>query len=97
MISALQRGSNVLQSISKIMLIPVDRYNQFQKKMKSPMFFERFDNDNWNIILFDVLYQTWSKNGKKTDIEELFNKPTTLRKSKKIKEKKQLTLFEDDK
>ena len=61
------------------------------------MFFERYNSDNWNIILFDVLYQAWSKNGRRTDIEVLFNQPTTLKKSKKIKEKKQLTLFEDDK
>ena len=96
MISALHRGSNVLQSVSKIMLIPIDRFKQFQNKMKSPMFFERFNNDNWKIIIFDVLYKAWFVNGKRTDIEELFNKPTTLKQSKKDKEKKQLTLFEDD-
>ena len=95
MISALQRGSNVLQSVSKIMLIPFDRYNQFQKKMKSPMFCERFNNDNWNIILFDVLYQSWSENRKKTDIEDLFNKPTTLKKNKKNKEQDQLVVFDN--
>jgi len=90
MISALQRGSNVHQSIKKIMLIPVDREQQFRNKMKSPMFFERYNSDNWNIILFDVLYQAWTKNGKKTDIEELFNKPSTLKKSKKNKDKDQI-------
>ena len=96
MISALHRGSNVLQSVPKIMLIPIDRFKQFQNKMKSPMFFERFNNDNWKIILFDVLYQAWFINGKRIDIEELFNKPTTFKQSKKDKGKKQLTLFEDD-
>lgn len=75
------------------MIIPVDRENQFHKKMKSPMFYDRFKNDSWNIIFFDVLYKYWFKMRKKINIEELFNKQSTLKKEKNVKDNHQKILF----
>lgn len=92
MTSALQRGSNVEQSVDKIMLYPVDRQNQFNQKMKSPLFSERFDSDNWKIILFDVLYSKWNKTKRDTDIRKLFSEPTTIKAKKKGNEN-QLQIF----
>ncbi|KAB2878590.1 hypothetical protein F9K33_12400 [bacterium] len=92
MTSALQRGSNVEQSVTKVMLYPVDRQNQFNQKMKSPLFGERFKSDNWKIILFDVLYANWSKNKRNIDITKLFSEPTTI-KAKKNVDEDQILLF----
>ena len=93
MTSALNRGSNIPQSVKKVMLIPVDRENQFHKKMKSPMFNENFKNGNWSIILFDVLYHHWYKDKKNINIEELFNLPTTINTKKNKKRDHQLNLY----
>lgn len=49
--------------------------------MKSPLFSERFESDNWSIIFFDVLYNNWDNNKTKIQIDELFNKPTTISKT----------------
>ncbi|MCL5990778.1 MAG: DNA adenine methylase [Bacteroidetes bacterium] len=79
MTSALQRGSNIDKFVNKVMLIPVDRKKQLYRKMKSPMFSERFEHDNWSIIYFDVLYSYWNKNKAKLYINDLFNQPSTLK------------------
>jgi DNA modification methylase len=78
MTSALERGSNVEPSVKKVMLFPNDREIQYKRKMKSPMFKERYINDNWNFILFDSLLSTRFPNKKKkVNIEkELFNVST---------------------
>lgn len=49
--------------------------------MKSPLFSERFESDNWSIIFFDVLYNNWDNNKTNIQIDELFNKPTTISKT----------------
>jgi DNA modification methylase len=92
MTDALQRGSNLDKSVKKIMLFPVDREGQFQRKLKSPMFSEWFIGDNWSIVLFDVLYEAWNKSKKRTDIEELLNKSTATQ-GNKAKARGQLGLF----
>jgi len=92
MTSALQRGSNIESNVCKVMLFPVDRLNQFNQKMKSPLFNERFKEDNWNTILFDVLYSDWNINKRDVDIVKLFSLPTTIR-SKKKEDDDQYTLF----
>lgn len=92
MTSALQRGSNLEKSIKKVMLLPAERMNQLARKMKSPMFSERYEDDNWSIILFDVLYNQWNKDKTKTKIDNLFGQPTTIKKTK-TKDENQLNLF----
>jgi len=77
MTSALERGSNVEPSVKKVMLFPNDREMQYKRKMKSPMFKERYISDNWNFILFNSLLSTrFPTKKKKVTIEELFNVST---------------------
>jgi len=77
MTSALERGSNVEPSVKKVMLFPNDREMQYKRKMKSPMFEERYISDSWNFILFNSLLSTRFPNKKKNiNIEELFNHST---------------------
>ncbi|MDI6766425.1 MAG: DNA methyltransferase [Bacteroidota bacterium] len=95
MTDALQRCSNLEKTVSKVMLFPVDRENQFKQKLKSPMFYERFQGDNWSVVLFDVLYESWNKDKKRTCINDILNKPTTIQKQIE-KKKNQLTLFQSN-
>lgn len=78
MTSALQRGSNVDNKVSKFLVIPEDREKQFEQKLKSPMFAERFKSDNWKVLFFNTLKQKFSGSGKKKlsdiDISSLVNK-----------------------
>ncbi len=92
MTSALQRGSNIAQSAKKVMLLPVDRLGQLSRKMKSPMFFESYEQDNWNIIFFDVLYNHWDTARAKIKIDDLFGKPSSIKK-KREENGNQLNLF----
>ena len=55
MTSALVRGSNLPQDVPKYLVIPEERVEQFQRKMKSPMFSERFEVDQWRMLYFDML------------------------------------------
>jgi 16S rRNA G966 N2-methylase RsmD len=55
MTSALVRGSNLPPEIPKYLVIPEEREEQFQHKMKSPMFAERFAVDQWEILFFDTI------------------------------------------
>jgi 16S rRNA G966 N2-methylase RsmD len=78
MTSALLRGSNIAQSVPKIMLFPEARLKQFEKKMKTPMFLERYTKDNWNFIVFDNLYHEWNNMRTNINISEIagvVNKP----------------------
>lgn len=96
MTSALQRGSNVEKEVKKIMLFPADRENQFNQKLKSPMFNERFVSDNWSYLIFDELYNSWYKKKRELNIEDLFNKPYsgTGKKYDKKQDRQQMSLFE---
>jgi len=55
MTSALVRGSNLLPETPKYLVIPEEREEQFTRKMKSPMFAERFATDRWQVLFFDTL------------------------------------------
>ena len=73
MTSALMRGSNVDQTVDKFMVIPEEREPQFRNKMTSPLFKEHFENENWKLIYFDKLRQTYSQEKNKTDVYGLIN------------------------
>ena len=68
MTSGLQRGSNVDANVDKFMVIPFDRLKQFNQKLKSPMFSERFIKDNWKIIFFEILIEEYNKTKNKTKV-----------------------------
>lgn len=74
MTSGLVRGSNLSSDIPKYLVIPEEREEQLQRKMKSPMFSERFELDQWHILYFDSLRSNYPKlkNGTIT-VEQLIN------------------------
>jgi 16S rRNA G966 N2-methylase RsmD len=61
MTSGLVRGSNLSLDVPKYMVIPQEREEQLQRKMKSPMFAERFELDQWQILYFDVIRSNYPK------------------------------------
>jgi hypothetical protein len=61
MTSGLVRGSNLSLDVPKYMIIPQEREEQLQRKMKSPMFAERFELDQWQILYFDVIRSNYPK------------------------------------
>jgi len=95
MTSALERGSNVDKDVKKVMLFPVEREPQFRRKLKSPLFSERYASDNWSYLLFDVLLNNWQK-AKEKGIEPFLNNPTSITSSSQLKRasSKQMNLFD---
>jgi DNA modification methylase len=91
MTSALQRGSNVDAQVPKIMLFPLDRYHQFERKMKNPLFYERFKYDNWNFLLFEELIRSWNKPWNIKQLDEILN-TVPKQNSKKTVDENQLTI-----
>ncbi len=71
MTSGLQRGSNLPASVPKTMVIPEAREKDFQRKMKSPLFNEHFNKDNWTLAYFDALRNAFTKTKAKTALEAL--------------------------
>lgn len=61
MTSGLVRGSNLPANVPKYLVIPEEREDQFNRKMKSPMFAERFEIDKWKILYFDALRINYKK------------------------------------
>jgi 16S rRNA G966 N2-methylase RsmD len=74
MTSGLQRGSNLPQDVPKTMVIPDEREQDFHRKMKSPLFSERFEKDQWSLAFFNVLRDAYSKSKGKTALESLFGR-----------------------
>lgn len=74
MTSGLQRGSNLPATVPKTMVIPEEREKDFERKMKSPLFNERFQKDNWTLAYFNALREAFTKSKARTDLESLFNK-----------------------
>lgn len=82
MTSALLRGSNIDSDVQKYLVIPEEREEQFKRKKKSPMFVERFEKDNWNLLYFDTIRHQYKKlKSKKVNLNSIVNKkgPTKLR------------------
>jgi 16S rRNA G966 N2-methylase RsmD len=83
MTSALVRGSNLSADIPKYLVIPEERDEQLARKMKSPMFAERFEVDSWKTLFFDTLRTNRKhlKSGSKTigDLTNQKSKPTLVR------------------
>jgi 16S rRNA G966 N2-methylase RsmD len=74
MTSGLQRGSNLPAEIPKTMVIPEERENDFERKMKSPLFSKHFAKDNWTLAYFNALREAFTKTKSKTDLESLLGK-----------------------
>jgi len=78
MTSGLQRGSNLPVTVPKTMVIPEEREDDFGRKMKSPLFSEYFQKDNWTLAYFNALREAFTKSKAKTDLESLFGKKKTV-------------------
>lgn len=74
MTSGLQRGSNVECSVPKYLVIPEEREAQFVQKLKSPMFYERFRDDNWKTLYFGTLREELSRRKKDFDLNKLIDR-----------------------
>jgi 16S rRNA G966 N2-methylase RsmD len=74
MTSGLQRGSNLPASVPKTMIIPEEREDDYQRKMKSPLFSEHFAKDNWTLAYFNALREAFTKTKAKMDLESLLGK-----------------------
>lgn len=71
---SLNRGSNIDSEVPKFLLIPQERERQLLRKMRSPMFANRFKDDNWKVIFFEALRAEYGKKKGKTDILKLVDK-----------------------
>jgi len=78
MTSGLQRGSNLPASVPKTMAIPEEREKDFGRKMKSPLFREYFEKDNWTLVYFNTLREAFTKTKTKTSLESLFGKKKSV-------------------
>lgn len=97
MTSGLLRGSNLDKTIPKYLVVPEEREEQFKRKRKSPMFEERFQDDNWNLLFFDALKIAYKKlKGKEITLESIINKqgPKSLREAIKAKKIEKKGLFD---
>lgn len=78
MTSGLVRGSNLPRKVPKYLVIPEEREDQLKRKMKSPMFADHFNLDNWKVLFFDTLRTNYKKLKSQTvTLEELVNKKIT--------------------
>ena len=94
MISGLVRGSNIDSKVFKYLVIPEEREEQFKRKQNSPMFAERFEEDNWNLLFFDSIRHLYKKlKSTQITLNSIINKkgPAAMRPDKKNSE--QMNLF----
>jgi hypothetical protein len=94
MTSGLVRGSNIDSTVPKYLVIPEEREEQFKRKQKSPMFAERFEKDNWNLLFFDAIRHLYKKlKSREIELDSIINKkgPVAMRPDKK--NNKQMNLF----
>jgi len=83
MTESLNRGSNIDSEVSKFLVIPQERERQLLRKMRSPMFANRFKDDNWKVIYFEALRAEYSKKKGKTDITKLVDRKVKKKIDKK--------------
>ena len=94
MTSGLLRGSNIDSEVPKYLVIPEEREEQFNQKKKSPMFSERFEKDNWNLLFFDAIRHWYKKlKSEDLDLKSLINKKGPMATRPDIKKNEQLNLF----
>jgi 16S rRNA G966 N2-methylase RsmD len=77
MTSGLQRGSNLLHGIRKVMVMPEERKIDFDRKMQSPLFSQAFSTQNWNLLFFDKFREAYSAQTTNVSIEDLFGALST--------------------
>ncbi|MBM3283777.1 hypothetical protein FJY90_06065 [Candidatus Gottesmanbacteria bacterium] len=94
MTSALVRGSNIDSEVPKYLVIPEEREEQFKRKQKSPMFAERFEKDNWNLLYFDSIRNLYKKlKSKEVRLDSIINKKGPSKMLPVTKNSEQMNLF----
>ena len=73
MTSGLLRGSNLPAETPKVMVLPEERENDFQRKMQSPLFAEHFAGDSWRRIYFSALRNAYAKSRDATSLDGLYD------------------------
>ncbi len=95
MTGALNRGSNVAPQVPKYLVIPEEREEQLKRKQKSPMFSERFKNDNWNLLFFDAVRNSYKKlKSHKIELKSIINKQGPIALRPKGPENRQTNMFQ---
>lgn len=95
MTEALKRGSNVDADVPKFLVIPEEREDRLLRKLRSPLFGDRFQQDTWQCLFAEALDSAFQKQRGKVDIKALVDKKVT-RASSKVSARKQLSLFGGD-
>jgi len=96
MTESLKRGSNIDSSVPKYLVIPQEREDQFLRKLRSPLFGERFQQDSWKPLFAEALDQAFQKHRDKVDLATLIDKKVAKALAKRSKNESQVALpFED--
>lgn len=96
MTEALKRGSNVDPGVSKYLVVPQDREDQLLRKLRSPLFGERYQEDSWRCVFFEALEKAYQKEKGKLDITALVAKKVETASTKRSKNPDQFSLFATD-
>ena len=76
--SALERGSHIEEAIGRYILLPDERHALLERKLKMPMFSERFRKDGWKIIYYDYFKLKYSDlKNKKLSLSSLESLPVS--------------------
>jgi len=94
MTEALKRGSNIDPLVPKYLVIPQEREDQLLRKLRSPLFGDRFQQDSWKCIFFEALDEAFQKKRGRVDITELIAKKVAKTSTKRSgNNPDQLSLF----
>ncbi len=99
MTSALQRGSNLPAGAPKTMVIPEERERDFERKMKSPLFSQHFEEANWTLLFFDAFRRAFTKGKANTPFESLLGRkenPAPNRTNGELRESQGYLRFNSD-
>ncbi|MEK7379345.1 MAG: hypothetical protein AABZ71_10580, partial [Candidatus Binatota bacterium] len=78
-------------SVPKYLVIPQEREDQLLRKLRSPLFGERFEKDSWQRLYFETLERAYQKEKGNLDVTALVAKKVS-----KASRKTQLSLFASD-
>ncbi|MDI6807820.1 MAG: DNA methyltransferase [Candidatus Eisenbacteria bacterium] len=92
MTEALKRGSNVDSSVPKYLVTPFERRNQLARKLRSPLFGERYLADSWKPVFFENLEQGYQKHRGKLDVDAIVATSLDRPMAGQVKDRSQLKL-----
>lgn len=96
MTEALKRGSNIESSVPKYLVISQEREDQLLRKIRSPLFGERFQKDSWKCLFFEALERAYQREKGNLDVSALVAKKVAKTSTKRSSNLGQLSLFAAD-